>query len=83
MIILLYKLRQSMELVKTKMTKFKPELCEMDEESLGIELQAHLSDKAGEFEYMQSLQVQLMRLKEISHTANCSCGKEYIVKLDI
>ncbi|KAH6833964.1 hypothetical protein C2S53_004766 [Perilla frutescens var. hirtella] len=76
------KLRQSVELVKAKMTNFKPELREMDEKSLKEELEALLSDKAGEAEYVQSLQLQIMRLKEISHTVRCSCGEEYNVMLD-
>ncbi|KAL0359956.1 UNVERIFIED_CONTAM: hypothetical protein Sradi_3680100 [Sesamum radiatum] len=57
------KLRQSVELVKTKMTGFKSELREMDEKSLEEELQALLSDKSGEAEYVQSLQLQIMRVK--------------------
>ncbi|GER27625.1 leucine zipper protein 1 [Striga asiatica] len=77
------KLRQSLEAVKNKMTEFKPELRDMDEKSLKEELQALLSDKAGEAEYVQTLQHQIMRLKEISHTVRCSCGGEYIVKLDV
>ncbi|KAI3464252.1 hypothetical protein Pfo_020915 [Paulownia fortunei] len=77
------KLRQSVEVVKTKMTDFKHELKEMDEKSLEEELQALLSDKAGEAEYVQSLQLQIMRLKEISHRVRCSCGEEYNVKLDL
>ncbi|KAL0314036.1 UNVERIFIED_CONTAM: hypothetical protein Sangu_2248000 [Sesamum angustifolium] len=76
------KLRQSVELVKTKMTEFKSELWEMDEKSLEEELQALLSDKSGEAEYVQSLQLQIMRVKEISHIVRCSCGEEYNVKLD-
>ncbi|KAK4413458.1 hypothetical protein Salat_2758400 [Sesamum alatum] len=57
------KLRQSVELVKTKMTEFKSELRQMDEKSLEEELQALLSDKSGEAEYVQSLQLQIMRVK--------------------
>ncbi|KAL6566062.1 hypothetical protein OROGR_001677 [Orobanche gracilis] len=77
------KLKQFVEVVKTKMNEFKPELREMDEKSLEEELQALISDKAGEAEYVQTLQLQIMRLKEISHMVRCSCGEEYIVKLDV
>ncbi|KAL6536479.1 hypothetical protein OROGR_013051 [Orobanche gracilis] len=77
------KLKQFVEVVKTKMNEFKPELGEMDEKSLEEELQALISDKAGEAEYVQTLQLQIMRLKEISHMVRCSCGEEYIVKLDV
>ncbi|KAL7156266.1 hypothetical protein ABFS83_03G132400 [Erythranthe nasuta] len=77
------KLRESVELVKTKMTDFKPELREMDEESLAKELQELLSDKTRQAEYVQSLQLQIMRLKEISHEIRCSCGEKYHVRLDI
>ncbi|KAL3641513.1 hypothetical protein CASFOL_016481 [Castilleja foliolosa] len=76
-------LRQSVDIVKTKMTEFKPELREMDEKSLEDELQALLSDKSGEAEYVQTLEHQIMRLKEITHTVKCSCGEEYIAKLDV
>ncbi|KAG8378559.1 hypothetical protein BUALT_Bualt08G0149500 [Buddleja alternifolia] len=57
------KLRQSVELLKTRMTNFKPELREMDGKSLEEELQALLSDKDGEAEYVQSLQLQITKLK--------------------
>ncbi|KAG6431920.1 hypothetical protein SASPL_103492 [Salvia splendens] len=76
------KLKQSVELVKAKMTDFKPELRDMSEKSLEEEIQALLSDKSGEAEYVQSLELQIMRLKEISHKVRCSCGEEYNVKLD-
>lgn len=41
----------------------QPELREMNEKSLEEELQALLSDKAGEAEYVQSLQRQIMTFK--------------------
>ncbi|KAL3635133.1 hypothetical protein CASFOL_019680 [Castilleja foliolosa] len=56
-------LRQSVDIVKTKMNEFKPELREMDEKSLEDELQALLSDKSGEAEYVQTLEHQIMKLK--------------------
>ena len=42
---------------------FQPELRDMSEKSLEEEIQALLSDKAGEAEYVQSLELQIMRLK--------------------
>lgn len=54
----------------------------MDDKSLKEELEALLSDKTGEAEYVESLQLQIMRLKEISHTVRCSCGEEYNVTLE-
>ncbi|XP_020547546.1 uncharacterized protein LOC105174747 isoform X4 [Sesamum indicum] len=60
----------------------KSELRDMDEKSLEEDLQALLSDKSGEAEYVQSLQLQITRVKEISHIVRCSCGEEYNVKLD-
>lgn len=42
---------------------FQPEVREMDEKSLEEELQALALDKAGETEYVQSLQLQIMKLK--------------------
>ncbi|KAL2520312.1 hypothetical protein Fot_24235 [Forsythia ovata] len=77
------KLRESVDLVKSKVNDFKPELKEMDVKSLEEELQAFLSDKAGETEYMQSLQLQIMKLKEISRIVRCCCGEEYSVELDL
>ncbi|KAL2497541.1 hypothetical protein Adt_23091 [Abeliophyllum distichum] len=77
------KLRESVELVKSKVNDFKPELREMDVKSLEEELQAFLSDKAGETEYMQSLQLQIMKLKEISRIVRCCCGEEYSVEMDL
>lgn len=41
----------------------QPELRDMNEKSLEEELQALLSDKTGEAEYVQSLQRQIMTLK--------------------
>lgn len=41
----------------------QPELREMDEKSLEEELEALLSDKAGEAEYVESMQLQIMKLK--------------------
>ncbi|KAI5640292.1 hypothetical protein M9H77_00318 [Catharanthus roseus] len=74
-------LKQSLKLAKDKLNNFKPELKEMESKMLEEELQALLSDKAGETEYLQSLQLQIINMKEISHTVKCSCGEEYKVEL--
>ncbi|XP_073294639.1 uncharacterized protein [Primulina huaijiensis] len=76
------KLRESVDLLKSKMNCFKQELVKMDEKSLEEELRALLSDKAGEYEYVQSLQFQIRKLKEISHKVRCSCGEDFNVELD-
>ncbi|XP_051139273.1 uncharacterized protein LOC127257046 isoform X3 [Andrographis paniculata] len=72
------KLRQCIEQVKTKMSgiKLQPELRDIDDLNLEEELHAALSDKAGEYEYMQSLPTQIMRFKEISNRFRCSCDNE-------
>ncbi|KAL3503929.1 hypothetical protein ACH5RR_033770 [Cinchona calisaya] len=74
------KIKQIMGLVKGKINGYKPELQEMDTKMLDEELHALLSDKTGEAEYLQSLQLQIMRLKEISHTVRCCCGEEFRVE---
>ncbi|XP_073035550.1 uncharacterized protein [Primulina eburnea] len=78
------KLRESVDLLMSKMNCFKlqQELVKMDEKSLEEELRALLSDKAGEYEYVQSLQFQIRKLKEISHKVRCSCGEDFNVELD-
>lgn len=48
------------------MYHLQPELAEMDRKSLQEEIEALLSDKAGENEYLQSLQHQIEMLKVIS-----------------
>lgn len=75
------KIKQAMELVKGKLNEYKPELREMDVKLLDEELQVLLSDKSGEVEYLQTLQLQIMTLKDISHPVKCSCEEEYRVEL--
>ncbi|RAL47491.1 hypothetical protein DM860_011229 [Cuscuta australis] len=60
----------------------KPELREMDVKFLENELQAISADKVELAEYVQSLQLQIVKLKDISHTIHCSCGEEYKIELD-
>ncbi|XP_075111006.1 uncharacterized protein LOC107821629 isoform X1 [Nicotiana tabacum] len=75
--------RRSLELVKSKMTNFKAPLREMDSKSLEEEYEALLSDKAGEAEYLQSLQLQIAKLMRISHSIKCSCGEEFKIDMDL
>ncbi|KAI9201309.1 hypothetical protein LWI28_021420 [Acer negundo] len=64
---------------KLVMENSQAELLAMDVTTLEEEHKALLSDKAGETEYMLSLQDQIEKLKGISHVINCACGKEYKV----
>ncbi|XP_074371735.1 uncharacterized protein LOC141712628 isoform X2 [Apium graveolens] len=75
------KVNQSIELVKSRIKEYKPELNEMDKKSLQEEIEALLSDKAGENEYLQSLQRQVEMLKGISNMVRCVCGMEYKVEI--
>ncbi|KAH7660222.1 hypothetical protein IHE45_16G085300, partial [Dioscorea alata] len=59
----------------------KLEVKEMDMKSLEEEHKALLADKAGETEYLHSLQAQINQLKVISHAVKCPCGEEYTVNL--
>ncbi|TXG53410.1 hypothetical protein EZV62_022579 [Acer yangbiense] len=71
--------KQSIEQVKCRANSFKAELLAMDVTTLEEEHKALLSDKAGETEFMLSLQDQIEKLKGISHVIKCACGKEYKV----
>ncbi|CAL5414292.1 unnamed protein product [Camellia sinensis] len=75
--------KQSVELVKCRISDFKPELWAMNVKTLEEEYQALLSDRAGETEYLHSLQQQFERLKDISHVVKCACGEEYSVEVDL
>uniref|UniRef100_A0A5B6YI46 Uncharacterized protein n=1 Tax=Davidia involucrata TaxID=16924 RepID=A0A5B6YI46_DAVIN len=77
------KVKQSVELVKCRINDFKPELRAMDVKTLEEEHRALLSDKAGETEFLQSLQHQIDKLKGISHMVKCACGEEYKVEVDL
>eukprot|EP00257_Ricinus_communis_P017882 XP_015576434.1 uncharacterized protein LOC8281338 [Ricinus communis] len=77
------KVKQSIEQVRCSAKEFKPELLAMDTTTLEEEYKALLSDKAGEFEYLQSLQDQIDKLKGISHMIKCACGMEYKVEMDL
>ncbi|XP_050107500.1 uncharacterized protein LOC126586632 [Malus sylvestris] len=75
--------KQAIEQVNLRENDFKPELREMDIKRLEEEFNALLSDKAGETEYLKTLQDQIVKLKGISHVVKCACGVEYKVELDI
>ncbi|KDP31603.1 hypothetical protein JCGZ_14828 [Jatropha curcas] len=74
--------KQSIDQVRSKEKEFKPELLVMDIMTLEEEYKALLSDKDGEFEYLQSLQGQIGKLKGISHMIKCACGTEYKVAME-
>nr|XP_004250760.1 intermediate filament protein ifa-3 isoform X1 [Solanum lycopersicum] len=75
--------RRSIELVKSKTNDFKAQLGDMDSKSLQEEYQALLSDKAGEAEYLHSLQLQIAKLMIISHSIKCSCGNEFKIDMNL
>ncbi|OVA09293.1 hypothetical protein BVC80_8357g8 [Macleaya cordata] len=75
------KVEQSIQQLKCRANSFPPELGAMDIKALEEEHQALLSDKAGETEYLQSLQNQIEQLKGISHVVKCECGEEYVVQM--
>ncbi|XP_059637452.1 uncharacterized protein LOC132279478 isoform X5 [Cornus florida] len=75
--------KQSVELVKSRIHDFKPELWAMDIKTLEEEHRALLSDKAGETEFLQSVRNQIEKLMEISLVVNCACGGEYKVDLRV
>ncbi|KAG6737167.1 hypothetical protein POTOM_059792 [Populus tomentosa] len=77
------KMKQSIEQLKGSAKDFKTELFEMDIKTLEEEYKALLSDRAGEIEYLQSLQKQIKQLKDISHMVKCACGVEYKVAMEL
>ncbi|KAL9298436.1 hypothetical protein ACSQ67_024332 [Phaseolus vulgaris] len=76
------KIKLAIEEVKCRENEFKPELKAADLTALEEEYKALLSDKDGETEYLQSLEKQVERLKEIRHVVKCACGEEYTVALN-
>ncbi|KAJ4791879.1 tropomyosin [Rhynchospora pubera] len=56
-------------------------LAEMELNALEEEQKALSGDKAGEMEYIQSLQDRINALKEISCGVTCQCGLQYQVEL--
>ncbi|XP_047160320.1 uncharacterized protein LOC124830595 [Vigna umbellata] len=76
------KIKLAIEDVKCRENEFKPELKAAGLTALEEEYKALLSDKAGETEYLQSLENQVEKLKEIRHVVKCACGEEYNVALN-
>ncbi|KAH9782010.1 Tropomyosin [Citrus sinensis] len=79
----LQQIKESVEQVKSRANKFKPELMEMDIKTLEEEHGTLQSDIAGEAEYLQSLQHQIEKLEGISHVIKCVCGQEYKVEVSL
>lgn len=77
-----HKTKQAIEQVNCRESDFKPELRALDVKTLEDEYNALLSDKAGETEYLNSLQDQIEKMKGISHVIKCACGEEYKVEVD-
>lgn len=77
------KVRRCVELLKSRMNDFKTQLKELNSKSLQEEYQALHTDKAGEAEYLHSLQLQIAKLMKISHSIKCSCGKEFNIDMDL
>ncbi|XP_034689794.1 uncharacterized protein LOC117917583 isoform X3 [Vitis riparia] len=76
-------MKESIEQEKCQINNFKSELRAMDMKNMEEEYNALLSDKAGEAEYLHSLQGQIEKLKGLSHKIKCACGTEYKVGLEL
>ncbi|WVZ01669.1 hypothetical protein V8G54_022475 [Vigna mungo] len=74
------KIKLAIEDVKCRENEFKLKAAGLT--ALEEEYKALLSDKAGETEYLQSLEKQVEKLKEIRHVVKCACGEEYNVALN-
>jgi len=55
----------------------------MNVKTLEEEYQALVADRAGENEYLHSLQQQFEKLKGISQVVKCCCGEEYKVEVGL
>ncbi|KAL5073408.1 hypothetical protein RYX36_012392 [Vicia faba] len=75
------KIKLAIEDVKCRENEFKPELKAADITAIEEEYNALLSDKAGETEYLQSMEKQVEKLREICHEIKCACGEKYTVAL--
>ncbi|GAU26595.1 hypothetical protein TSUD_267100 [Trifolium subterraneum] len=81
-LVLKSKIKLAIEDVKCRENEFKPELKAADITALEEEYNALLSDKAGETEYLQSMEKQVNKFKEICQVVKCACGEEYTVALN-
>lgn len=77
------KIKRAIEDVKCRENEFKPELKAADITALEEECTALISDKAGEAEYLQSLEKQVEKLEQIRHVVKCACGEEYTVAVNM
>ncbi|KAJ8635785.1 hypothetical protein MRB53_010052 [Persea americana] len=75
------KIKQNIKQLKSRFDDFPAELKVMDINALEEEQKALLSDKAGEMEYLQSLQERTEQIKVISEVVKCRCGREYVVEM--
>ncbi|RWR76193.1 switch-associated protein 70 isoform X1 [Cinnamomum micranthum f. kanehirae] len=75
------KIKQNIEQLRSRFDDFPAELKAMDINALEEEQKALLSDKAGEMEYLQSLQERTKQIKAISEVVKCHCGQEYAVEM--
>ncbi|MED6217768.1 hypothetical protein PIB30_020739 [Stylosanthes scabra] len=73
------KIKLAIEDLKCKTNDFKLELKAADITALQEEYNGLMSDKAGETEYLQSLEKQVDKVKEIHHVVKCACGEEFTV----
>ncbi|KAL8237569.1 hypothetical protein R6Q59_018650 [Mikania micrantha] len=76
------KVKESLEELKSRMDTYDPKIRDMPSEALEEEVRALMSDKSGEIEYQESMQNQIVTIKEISHIVKCGCGAEYKVEVD-
>ncbi|XP_054816504.1 nuclear matrix constituent protein 1 isoform X1 [Prosopis cineraria] len=71
------RMRQAIEEAKYRINTCKSEIKEADITALEEEYNALMSDKAGEIEYLRSLEEQVEKIKGIHHAVKCACGEEY------
>ncbi|KAI4318255.1 hypothetical protein L6164_026044 [Bauhinia variegata] len=76
------KIKQAIEAVKSGANDYKLQLEAADIRTLEEEYNALLSDKAGENEFLQSLEIEIEKIKGVSHVIKCACGKEYTVAVN-
>ncbi|CAL5007050.1 unnamed protein product [Urochloa decumbens] len=75
------KVKMILEQEKNIFAGFPAALQEMDMNSLEEEYKALQGDKAGEIEYLHSLEETISGMKGISEPVKCCCGLEYKVEL--
>ncbi|XP_042403897.1 uncharacterized protein LOC121993245 isoform X2 [Zingiber officinale] len=73
--------QQLLEQMNSKIQSTASALVEMAVKALENEYNSVKADKAGELEYLQSLEARIDQLKNLSYIINCRCGNEYKVEL--